>query len=258
MRAHVARAMLLIWLGLFLPAPMTSLPTAVDSRKCTAKAGAATADLASALDWVCGAGGVNCGAIGGAHPAPTPAHADVAFDAYYQAHKADGLDTCFFGGNAALVPPPAGHYLFTTTGTLEYPTPAKAGIGEWVTVPAGGRHVFRSPKFSATYVTGNPTFFSMWVAGSDADQHMHVEIAYDLDGDANAERTEIYKPRGMGVIPQYQAYTNALGVESATGDFGDMVGGTITVTVISESKAGSLNFMVSTDSFPSFVTGPFS
>jgi hypothetical protein len=222
------------------------------------KVGAAKADLAGALDWVCGAGGVNCGSIGGAHPDPTPEHANFAFDAYYQAHKSDGLDTCFFGGTASLAPPPAGHYLFTTTGTLEYPTPAKDGIGEWVTVAAGGRHVFHSPAFSATYAgSGTPTFFSLWVAGSDADQHMHVEIAYDLDGNANAERTEIYKPRGMGVIPQYQAYTNALGLESATGDFGNMAGGTITATVISESKAGSFNFMMSTDSFPSFITGPF-
>lgn len=226
--------------------------------KCEVKASAAKADLASALDWVCGAGGVDCASIGGAHPDPTTAHADFAFDAYYQAHKTDGLDTCFFGGNAALVPPPAGHFLFTKTGTIEYPTPAKAGIGVWVTLTAGARHVFKSAKFDATYAgSGTPTFFSLWVAGSDGDQHMHVEVEYDLDGDANTDRTEVYKPRGMGIIPEYQAYTNALGLESATGEFGNMVGGTVTVTVISESKAGTVNFMMSTDSFPSFLTGPF-
>ena len=86
---------------------------------------------------------------------------------------------------------------------------------------------------------------------------MHIEIAYDLDGDSKPERVEVYKPRGMGVIPQYQAYTNDLGIQSATGDFGNMAGGTIAISVISESKAGSLNFMMSTDSFPSFITGPF-
>lgn len=156
------------------------------------------------------------------------------------------------------MPAPAGHYLFTKAGSLDYPTPPKAGIGEWITVPAGARHVFQSKKFTATYAgSGTPTFFSLWIAGSDADQHMHVEIAYDLTGDGNTTRTEVYKPRGMGLIPQYQAYTNALGLDSATGAFGNMAGGTITVTVISESKAGSFNFMMSTDSFPSFITGPF-
>jgi hypothetical protein len=236
------------------PAATTTAAAAAAAAKCTVKAGAATADLASALAWVCGAGGVSCGS----HTAPTPADADFAFDAYYQAHKSDGLDTCFFGGDASLVPAPAGHYLFTKEGALSYPTPPKAGIGAWVAVAAGARHVFQSPKFSGAYLgAGTPTFFSLWVAGSDADQHMHVEIAYNLDGQANAERTEIYKPRGMGVIPQYQAYTNALGLTSSTGDFGPMADGTITVTVVSESAAGSFNFMLSTDAFPSFVTGPF-
>ena len=33
--------------------------------------------------------------------------------------------------------------------------------------------------------------------------------------------------------------------------------GQVTITVVSESKAGSFNFMMSTASFPSFFTGPF-
>lgn len=68
----------------------TSPEQAQADSKCRVKAAAKQADLAGALDWVCGSGGVNCGSIGGAHPEPTPAHANFAFDAYYQAHKTDG------------------------------------------------------------------------------------------------------------------------------------------------------------------------
>ena len=140
---------------------------------------------------------------------------------------------------------------------MQYPTPAKDGIGQWATVASGEKVVYKSPAFSGSYVTGTPTFFSMWVAGSDASQKVHVEESYDLNGDTDTDRTEIYEPRGMGVIPQYQAYTNALGLTSSVGGFGAMVAGTITVTVVSESTSGSFNFMMSTDAFPSFFTGPF-
>jgi hypothetical protein len=175
---------------------------------CTVKDGAAAADLAGAVAWVCGAGGLDCAPIrpGGAYYGNNNAtlHADWAFNAYYQAHKQDGVDTCFFGGDAALVPAPPGHFLFAKGGSMAYPTPPKAEIGQFDTVAAGQSKTYTTPKFSGTLVAGSPTFFSAWVAGSDASQTMTATLEFDLNGDGQPERIETYKARGMGVVPQYQ------------------------------------------------------
>ena len=73
-----------------LPRPKFNATTIAAPAKCACKADATAAQIAGAMDWVCGAGGVDCSSIGGAHPTPTIAHASFAFDAYYQKHKADG------------------------------------------------------------------------------------------------------------------------------------------------------------------------
>ena len=115
----------------------------------------------------------------------------------------------------------------------------------------------QSPPFSGSLQAGVPTFFNLWIAGSSAAQMMHVEVTYDFKGDGTVVRKEVYKPRGMvgrialllvykpparhcclvggaqlrglqidlglgaasvqGVVPQYQAYTNALGLANETG-----------------------------------------
>jgi hypothetical protein len=36
-----------------------------------------------------------------------------------------------------------------------------------------------------------------------------------------------------------------------------MSSGTVSLTVISDSTSGTINMLISTDAFPSFVTGPF-
>lgn len=88
--------------------PVNDAPTS----NCTCIPSAKDADLITALSWVCGPGKVDCSAInpGGSHFNPNDAvdHANYAFNKFYQAHKSDGYETCFFGGNAYLKPPPAG------------------------------------------------------------------------------------------------------------------------------------------------------
>ncbi|KAG6392709.1 hypothetical protein SASPL_146933 [Salvia splendens] len=72
---------------------------------CAAKAGADEEDVQAALDWACGAGGVDCSALMEGQPCFEPdtlsAHATYAFDSYYQAMgRAEG--SCDFNGVATI------------------------------------------------------------------------------------------------------------------------------------------------------------
>ncbi|KAL1536798.1 glucan endo-1,3-beta-D-glucosidase [Salvia divinorum] len=72
---------------------------------CAAKAGANEELVQAALDWACGAGGVDCSALMEGQPCFEPdtlsAHATYAFDSYYQAMgRAEG--SCDFNGVAAI------------------------------------------------------------------------------------------------------------------------------------------------------------
>jgi len=65
--------------------------------------------IQSALNWVCGSGGINCAPInkGGEFYFPNTllAHANWAVNAYYQKNKDFGVGSCDFGGIAELGPP---------------------------------------------------------------------------------------------------------------------------------------------------------
>jgi len=68
-------------------------------------------ELARALTWVCGEGLLDCTPIypGGDHYYPDTLvdHCNWAFNAYYRIHRYNqGIEACFFGGFAQLVPPP--------------------------------------------------------------------------------------------------------------------------------------------------------
>lgn len=209
--------------------------TAANSSNCTCIPSAKDADLISALSWVCGPGKVDCSAInpGGSHFNPNDAvdHANYAFNAFYQAHKSDGFETCFFGGNAYVKPPPAGHYLFVQGGALDYPYPeAKEGMGLWDTINAGQQAAYISQPFSGTFHAGSGGFassvFSLWLAGTSAGVSAHVEITYHLpctsrgDGGLPSYRREWYLPMVLSVAPKYDAYTNAIGfAEAPVGTF---------------------------------------
>ncbi|KAG6394458.1 hypothetical protein SASPL_145043 [Salvia splendens] len=72
---------------------------------CAAKAGADEEAVQAALDWACGAGGVDCSALMEGQPCFEPdtlsAHATYAFDSYYQAMgRAEG--SCDFNGVATI------------------------------------------------------------------------------------------------------------------------------------------------------------
>ncbi|GJP34210.1 hypothetical protein CLOM_g18658, partial [Closterium sp. NIES-68] len=85
------------------PTPTTPPSTPPIHLRC----GVAPGSLQAALDWACGPGGADCSAIqpGGAcfQAGNVPLHASFAFNAIFQSH-AHRPGSCFFGGNAVVVP----------------------------------------------------------------------------------------------------------------------------------------------------------
>ncbi|CAL9069883.1 unnamed protein product, partial [Musa banksii] len=80
-------------------------PAADSWRWCVATADASLAELQSNIDYACGSGGADCGAIqnGGAcfDPNTLLAHASYAMNAYYQAAGRHDFN-CYFGGSGVL------------------------------------------------------------------------------------------------------------------------------------------------------------
>jgi len=94
---------------------------------CVAKNNAEDAALQSAVEWACGAGGADCGAIQGGGPCFDPSNvqntASYAFNDYFRKH-AVAEENCNFGNNAAITslnpstfshPPLLSFFSFTTS-----------------------------------------------------------------------------------------------------------------------------------------------
>jgi hypothetical protein len=65
-------------------------------------------------------------------------------------------------------------------------------------------------------------------------------------------------PGGFSVVPEYNPYTNQMGLESFTGSFGAaMHGGTITVTFKNLSPTDSVFVQMAKVEGPSFVSVPY-
>jgi hypothetical protein len=238
--------------------PAQAAAVAAPAANCTCLSSAADADLITALGWVCGPGGkVDCSPIntGGSHFFPNDAvdHANYAFTEFYHAHAADGYDTCFFGGNAAVSPPPVGHWLFVQGGALDYPYPqAKEGIGLWDTIPSGKSMTYVTDTFNGKFqaLPGgfSSTVFSLWLAATTAPTDVHVEIYYLLPCGSPLPRyrREWYNKMTLAAAPKYEAYTNALGfAEPPVGTFcpGVAVTGArmnMTITALPGGKPPSL------------------
>ena len=249
-----------------VPNPAARAPLAAELSdgdfKCSVKSDAADSDIGDALSWLCGSGEIDCAEInpGGAHfqPNTNRDHGDWAFDQYYQKHSSNGFSTCYFGGLAAVLPAPLGHFEFLSGGQLLYPTFAKAGMQATDKIPPLGSMTFLSTPFSGNW-TGQDSIFSVLVGAASSGVEAHAEVSYDSNGDGIAERTEIYlgAPDGLSVIPEFQPYTNAMGVESFTGDFGEMKNGKINLTIVNLSPSASVYVEYATNEGPSYFTSPF-
>ena len=135
---------------------------------------------------------------------------------------------CTVGGNAAVNPPPVGHWLFVQGGALDYPYPtAKEGIGLWDTISSGKSTTYATGPFNGKFqaLPGgfSSTIFSLWLAATTAPTDVHVEITYNLPcGSATLPRyrREWYNKMTLAAAPKYEAYTNAVGfAEPPVGTF---------------------------------------
>ncbi|XVE67528.1 hypothetical protein DITRI_Ditri08aG0168100 [Diplodiscus trichospermus] len=90
---------------------------------CVALAGVSQIDLQNALDWACGLGMADCGAIQEGGPCYEPdtivSHASYAFNSYYQQNGNSDI-ACNFGGTATLIKnnPSYGKCLYAAPGSV--------------------------------------------------------------------------------------------------------------------------------------------
>ncbi|KAK8519040.1 hypothetical protein V6N13_017711 [Hibiscus sabdariffa] len=95
---------------------------------CVARAGVSQIDLQNALDWACGLGMTDCGAIQEAgecyEPDTLVSHASYAFNSYYQQNGNSDI-ACNFGGTAALTKhdPSYGKCLYAAPGSVRSAAP---------------------------------------------------------------------------------------------------------------------------------------
>ncbi|KAI3466859.1 hypothetical protein Pfo_023522 [Paulownia fortunei] len=91
---------------------------------CVARAGVSQVDLQVALDWACGLGKADCGAIQAGGPCFEPdtllSHASYAFNSYYQQNGNSDI-ACYFGGTAALTQNNPGYEncVFASSGSIK-------------------------------------------------------------------------------------------------------------------------------------------
>ena len=235
---------------------------------CKAKPDASDSDMGDALSWLCGQPARNgCKDInpGGSSYQPNTirAHADWAFEHYYLTDES--YTSCFFASNAYLSDsedhkPPLGHYEMTKAGSLMYPTPAKSEGATDSIAPGDSKQWTTAEGLNGNWI-GTNAVFSLWLTGAVQNCRAHAEVAYDFDGDGKAERTEVYSDSSasLPVLPEYEAYTNAVGTEdSTTGEYAAMKNGKVTLTVFNDKESlGAIQVMVSTNEAPSFITVPY-
>jgi hypothetical protein len=83
----------------------------------------------------------------------------------------------------------------------------------------------------AKYLGALPAFTIRVDAGADFGQVVHVELAYDFDGDSADDRTEIYKFFPLDASAGWESYKQTQGLGPQTGALADFNGGTLTVRI---------------------------
>jgi hypothetical protein len=117
--------------------------------------------------------------------------------------------------------------------------------GNWVeTVPnnAALYNELTLTGLHAKYLGGLPSFTTLVDAGVDFGQVVHVELAYDFDGDGTDDHTEIYKYFPLDAGPGWESYKQTQGIGNQTGALADFNGGTLTVRIWKgfQPNAGSM------------------
>lgn len=92
--------------------------------------------------------------------------------------------------------------------------------------------VYTLKGINGTYDSTKATAFNLYVdAGTNVGDGVQVQITYDPTGTGSNTRVETYHYFATDPATGYENYTQAQGLESATGSFANMSNGTITVKV---------------------------
>ena len=126
-----------------------------------------------------------------------------------------------FGAGGALVPAPG------APGTLE--VPAARGV-DMASEPPGAL-VLQATGLTADATGGSTAFDVALDAGSRIGNGTRLSVQYDLTGDGTWDRVEVYRYFATDPVPGSERYTQAVGVERATGTLGDLRGGTVRVAL---------------------------
>ncbi|HEY9369576.1 glycoside hydrolase family 16 protein, partial [Streptomyces sp.] len=182
-------------------------------------------------------------AMGGAFPdalaGPTPTAATVPG----RPMVVDYVAVWTRGGGSTTppptTPPPSGSaQLYLRTGAGAGDAQASAAT---VTLPsAGGANhdgtpyqpqVFTSGPITRAYDGGATRFDLFADAGTTVANGQQVRVSYDRTGDGSWERVETYQYFATDPAPGYEHYTEARGLQSASGAHGDLVNGRVRVEV---------------------------
>jgi hypothetical protein len=123
----------------------------------------------------------------------------------------------------------AGNQLGGTQSAAGTTTISAAG-GDWIGTPHN-QLVFTATGLHAGY-SGEQTTFDLFLdAGTGVGNGTHARVSYDLTGDGTFDRVETYTYYATDPVAGWEHYTQAKGLHSVTGAYGDLVGGTVRVEV---------------------------
>ncbi len=96
---------------------------------------------------------------------------------------------------------------------------------------------------------GESTAFSLAVdSGSAIGNAVQVRVSYDLTGNGSWDRVETFRYFATDPVPGAERYTQNAGVVGATGQLGDLTGGTVQVEIWSALPGGSNPATIGADS----------
>ncbi|MBO0921532.1 hypothetical protein J1G42_11935 [Cellulomonas sp. zg-ZUI222] len=129
--------------------------------------------------------------------------------------------TFALGRDGALVrtPGPAG----------ELQVPAARGTDTAAEPP--GAVVLQATGLTARATGGTTTFDLLVDAGTHVGNGTRLSVQYDLTGDGTWDRVEVYRYLATDPLPGGERYTQAVGLDRATGALGDLRGGTVRVAL---------------------------
>lgn len=132
----------------------------------------------------------------------------------------DGLALAF-GPGGTLVPAPG------APGTIEI---AQARGVDTAAEPPGAV-VLVATGLTADATGGTTAFDVALDAGNRIGNGTRLSVQYDLTGDGTWDRVEVYRYFATDPVPGAERYTQAVGLDRATGALGDLRGGTVRVAL---------------------------